>query len=76
VLNQKGGTGKTTVAIHLGMAWVRAGARVLLLDADPQGSALDWAEAARQPSRRCLCSACPSPPCTARRSPWPGAMTT
>lgn len=45
VLNQKGGTGKTTVAIHLGMAWTRQGARVLLLDADPQGSALDWAEA-------------------------------
>jgi chromosome partitioning protein len=45
VLNQKCGTGKTTLAIHLGMVWVRAGARVLLLDADPQGSALDWAEA-------------------------------
>jgi chromosome partitioning protein len=45
VLNQKGGTGKTTVAIHLGMAWVRSGARVVVLDADPQGSALDWAEA-------------------------------
>ena len=47
VLNQKGGTGKTTMAIHVGMAWVRAGARVLLIDvdADPQGSALDWSEA-------------------------------
>jgi chromosome partitioning protein len=45
VLNQKGGTGKTTVAIHVGMAWVRQGARVLLIDADPQGTALDWSEA-------------------------------
>lgn len=45
VLNQKGGTGKTTIAVHIGMAWVRSGARVLLIDADPQGSALDWSEA-------------------------------
>jgi chromosome partitioning protein len=48
VLNQKGGTGKTTMAIHVGMAWVRAGARVLLIDADPQGSALDWSEARKE----------------------------
>jgi chromosome partitioning protein len=45
VLNQKGGTGKTTIAIHVGMAWIRQGARVLLIDADPQGTALDWSEA-------------------------------
>jgi chromosome partitioning protein len=45
VLNQKGGTGKTTIAIHVGMAWARQGARVLLIDADPQGTALDWSEA-------------------------------
>lgn len=49
VLNQKGGTGKTTVAVHVGMAWVRQGARVLLIDADPQGSALDWSEARTAP---------------------------
>jgi chromosome partitioning protein len=45
VLNQKGGTGKTTLALHVGMAWVRQGARVLMVDADPQGTALDWSEA-------------------------------
>lgn len=43
VANQKGGCGKTTIAVHLAAALVRQSARVLLVDADPQGSALDWA---------------------------------
>ena len=43
VLNQKGGSGKTTIATHLSRAFQLVGYDVLLIDSDPQGSARDWA---------------------------------
>jgi len=45
LLNQKGGVGKTTLAVHLAAGLTRRGGRVLLVDADAQGSSLDWAAA-------------------------------
>jgi len=44
LLNQKGGVGKTTLALHLAGTWAASGRRALVIDADPQGSALDWSE--------------------------------
>ncbi|MEY4332749.1 MAG: hypothetical protein RLZZ196_1487 [Bacteroidota bacterium] len=43
VLNQKGGSGKTTIATHLARGFQMMGQEVLLVDSDPQGSSRDWA---------------------------------
>lgn len=42
VINEKGGTGKSTIATNLATALHRQGKRVVLIDADPQGTARDW----------------------------------
>lgn len=42
VLSQKGGTGKTTLALHLAVAAERAGKAAVVIDIDPQASAAAW----------------------------------
>jgi chromosome partitioning protein len=43
-LNHKGGVGKTTLALHVAGAWAAQGKRIVVVDTDSQGSALDWSE--------------------------------
>ncbi len=50
IAGQKGGAGKTTLAVHMAVAAQAAGLRVGLIDADPQGSAVAWAKARTQAS--------------------------
>ncbi|MCF7967928.1 MAG: AAA family ATPase [Methylococcaceae bacterium] len=42
ILNRKGGVGKTSLSTNLASALCLSGSRILLVDADPQESALDW----------------------------------
>lgn len=48
---QKGGSGKTTAAIAIAAELLARGKRVLLVDADPQGTARTWADVAAEAGR-------------------------
>jgi chromosome partitioning protein len=48
LLNQKGGVGKTTLATNLAACFALGGEPILYIDADPQGSGLDWSAARQQ----------------------------
>lgn len=45
VAQQKGGAGKTTLAVHLALTWAAGKAKVAMVDIDPQASLAGWFEA-------------------------------
>ncbi|MCW3641544.1 AAA family ATPase, partial [Burkholderia cenocepacia] len=47
-LAQKGGSGKTTLAVHTAVAATEAGESVVVIDTDPQKSATVWGDARSQ----------------------------
>jgi chromosome partitioning protein len=50
IINQKGGCAKTTLSLNLAAAMAAEGRKVLLIDADPQQTAQDWAAVRTIPS--------------------------
>lgn len=64
--SEKGGTGKTTIAVNLATMRALAGHSVLLVDADRQGSAALWAQARVEERRE------PDVPCMTKLGPTAG----
>ncbi len=44
IISQKGGAGKTTLAVHLATAAIAAGYTAAIIDLDPQGTAASWGD--------------------------------
>jgi chromosome partitioning protein len=77
--SQKGGSGKTTIAVHLAQAFSAGGYQTLLLDLDPQTSAAEWKDARAMESpavmavpsnRRVYKDLCKRTPHQIRRTEW------
>jgi len=50
-IGQKGGTGKTTASLCLGVAAAKGGQAVVVIDLDPQANAASWKDRRVQPCR-------------------------
>ncbi len=50
IISQKGGAGKTTVAIHLAVAAEQRGMNTAIFDLDPQASAASWSDKRQNPA--------------------------
>ena len=44
IVSQKGGVGKTTIAVHIAVAAASAGYSVAIIDLDPQATAAQWSD--------------------------------
>ena len=61
IISQKGGSGKTTIALHLAVASARAGRNTAVIDLDPQASAANWSDRRRSRATRCALGPCEPP---------------
>ena len=71
-ISTKGGVGKTSLVLNLALAAMHAGERVLIVDADEQGSCITWATVRDEPTPVVECVA---PTDVAARLRTPGTYT-
>src|SRR5262245_17877282 len=62
IISQKGGAGKTTVAIHLAVAAQQRGLNTAVFDLDPQASAATWSDKRRHPGPTVVAAQAPRLP--------------